>query len=291
MSFLDTVKRNKHYHNLEYPHEQEGDIYLIACGMERCDPGVTYGPEVRDGYHIHAVLSGTGTLCVNGREYHPHFGQLFILKHNEEVKYTADLKDPWEYCWVTYNGSKAKNLTEDIGFTDGVYCLDSTVDVHEFYQLIVRMHERPEMNYINDLRRRGMLLEFLATALEATETKEGRTNRIYEYEPKVYVDQAVDFIHYNYATITVADIIRYVGFSRSYFTTLFKKQIGSSPQEYLLQYRIKIAQELLLTTDQPIQSIAQKVGYENQMTFSRTFKNIVGVSPLKYRETGGIYTE
>ena len=57
MKAKDTVKRNVHYRCLEYDHDQEGDICLVACGMERCDPGINFGPEVRDCYHLHVVLS------------------------------------------------------------------------------------------------------------------------------------------------------------------------------------------------------------------------------------------
>lgn len=278
----DTAKRNRHYHCLEYDHDQNGELFLIACGMERCDPGVHYGPDLRDGYHLHAVLSGTGTLCIGGKTVHPRFGQLFLLKDNEVAEYTADTEQPWEYCWVTYNGTDARRLSEEIGFTEGVYCLDSRVEAKAFYELVLRMHERPEMNYVNDLRRKGILLEFLALAMEAAADRE--LTRRPACPSKTYVDRAVAFIHYNYATIQVQDIVEYIGYTRSYFTTLFKKQTGLSPQDYLTQYRIQQACRLLSETNLPVQQIAAQIGYENQMTFSRMFKKACGVSPTEYRK-------
>ena len=171
MKAVDTAKRNKHYRCLEYDHDQSGDICLVACGMERCDPGVNFGPEVRDCYHLHAILSGTGTLRAGGKVFHPNIGQMFLLKDNEEVQYTADKENPWRYCWVTYNGTDAARISEEIGFGEGVYCIDTSADAHEFFELVLRMHEKPEMNYINDLRRRGILLEFLALAMETSEAR------------------------------------------------------------------------------------------------------------------------
>ncbi|MBQ3417312.1 MAG: helix-turn-helix domain-containing protein [Ruminococcus sp.] len=277
----DTVKRNRHYRCLEYDHDQTGDICLIACGIERCDPGISFGPELRDCYHLHAVLSGTGTLYAGGKEFHPHVGQLFLLKDNEVVQYTADKKDPWCYCWVTYNGIEAKKLSEEIGFTDGVYCIDSKIDTYRFYELVTKMHEKPQMNHINDLRRRGILLEYLAMAMEASANSAAEHK--YEYSTEVYIQRAQNLINLNYATIRVSDVVEYIGFTRSYFTTIFTKAVGMSPQEYIIKCRLENSAKLLTHTKLSVQTIASKVGYDDQLTFSRIFRRHYGVSPTGYR--------
>ena len=281
MKAKDTVTRNKHYRCLEYDYDQSGDIFLISCGIERCDPGITFGPDLRVGYHLHAVLSGTGTLYVGDKVFHPHVGQLFLLKDNEVAKYTADKKDPWRYCWVTFNGSDAKRLCEEIGFTDGVYCLDSKIDTYQFFELVKRMHEKPQMNYINDLRRRGILLEYLSLAMDAT--KKNASEHKYEYSTEVYIQRAQVLIYLNYATIRVSDVIEYVGFTRSYFTTIFTKAVGMSPQEYIIKCRLEASCNLLTHTNLSVQAIAAKVGYDDQLTFSKLFKRHYGVSPTKFR--------
>ena len=91
---IDTAKRNRHYHCLEYDRDQNGEIFLIACGTERCEPGVRYGPDLREGYHLHMVLSGKGTLYVRNHTFYPRFGQFFLLKDHESVEYAADVSDP-----------------------------------------------------------------------------------------------------------------------------------------------------------------------------------------------------
>ena len=55
-------------------------------------------------------------------------------------------------------------------------------------------------------------------------------------------------------------------------------------QEFLLQCRIRQACKLLTETNNPIQEIARQVGYDNPLTFSKTFKTFCGVSPRSYRE-------
>lgn len=116
----DTLKRNKYYHCLEYDHDQTGELCLISCGLEQCDGGVCYGSDVKDYYCLHAVLSGTGVLRINGQILHPRANQLFLLKEGELAEYIADEHDPWKYCWVGFKGDEAYKMCDYIGFTDGI---------------------------------------------------------------------------------------------------------------------------------------------------------------------------
>lgn len=287
MKAVDRVERNIHYHCLEYDHEQPGDIFLVACGVEQCDPGVTYGPDVRDCFHLHIVKSGAGVLRVRGMQFDIHAGQMFLLKHNEEVSYTADPDNPWSYCWVTFNGSEAKQLSLDIGFLENIYVRDLRKDPEEFYALITRMHQRPEFTYINDLFRRGVLLEFLSLAMEASEEGAEAVNRRYQKPVDEYIQKAIDFMNYNYATIQVGDVIQFIGFSRGYFSTAFRKKTGVSLQDYLTRIRMKRAKKLLRETDLRIQEVAVAVGYEDQLNFSRMFRRNEEISPSDYRKRFG----
>ena len=279
----DTVARNPFYHCLEYDHDQKGDLCLVACGVEKCDPGVTYGPDLRECWHLHMIRTGGGTLHAGGKTVHPRKGQLFLLKNGETVSYTADREDPWQYCWVTYTGSMARLYSDRIGFTDGVYCLDCGADPGAFYEIIRRMQQRPEMNEVSDLFRRGLLMEFLALALDGTGYAERRRPRGSEHSPEYYVEKALGFIRYNYASMRVSDLMAYIGFSRSYFTTLFTKQVGISPQEYLLRYRIEQACRLLQETDHPVQEIASQTGFPDPLHFPRSFNKHTGASPTAFR--------
>lgn len=286
MKAKDTAVRNISYHCLEYDHEQMGDIYLVACGQEKCDPGVTCGPGLRDCYHLHVIRSGKGVLKVKGKEFFPHAGQMFLLKHNEVAEYTADRKDPWDYCWVTFHGSEASVLVQALGFDGDTYCLDNTQDPDAFYEFIRRMFEKPEMNPVNpvnDLRRRGILLEFLAFAMEAVQPQKKGKIRQDRRPIDDYVRKAEDFIRYNYASIQVTDVVNFIGFTRSYFYSVFRRKTGLSIQDYLTQVRMNRARYLLKNTDLQIQDVAMQVGYEDGLYFSRMFHKLYGMSPRTYR--------
>jgi len=83
--------------------------------------------------------------------------------------------------------------------------------------------------------------------------------------------------------ISVEDIADNCGLNRSYFGKIFKEAVGKTPQEFLLNYRMTKAAELLKLTKLSIGDIGNAVGYDNQLHFSRAFKNIYGVSPREWR--------
>ncbi len=73
--------------------------------------------------------------------------------------------------------------------------------------------------------------------------------------------------------------------SEDYLTRIFHKEIGLSLWEYLNRYRIYLATQLLLETNDTIYEIAEKSGFQDQAYFCRVFKKIYGVPPGKIRST------
>ncbi len=78
-----------------------------------------------------------------------------------------------------------------------------------------------------------------------------------------------------------------VNLSEDYLTRIFRRETGFSPWEYLSRYRIILASELLINTDDTINEIAQRTGFQDQAYFCRVFKKIHGVPPGKYRMSRG----
>ena len=71
--------------------------------------------------------------------------------------------------------------------------------------------------------------------------------------------------------------------SRSRYTALFKEQTGFAPLNYFTRLRMHSACQWLDTTDLSIKTIALRLGYEDQLYFSRTFRAVNEMSPLEYR--------
>jgi len=82
--------------------------------------------------------------------------------------------------------------------------------------------------------------------------------------------------------ITVDELSKLAGYNVQYFVRLFKRNIGCSPYQYIINYRLNEARKLL-KTDMPITQIAKMTGYSDIKSFSRSFKKKFGLSPSMFK--------
>lgn len=265
---------------------EDVELYLTVCGTERCTPDKFYGPIVRRDYHVHFILSGGGTLEMDGKVFRPHRGQIFVTVPGVNLFYYSDPEDPWHYAWISFNGSKAALYLEKAGLTAEHPVRDCYLDPEEFLGIIEEILNHHEITVANELTRTALLYQILALLVNSQNQNLEKQNKPlpHDYSPDVYVDNALAYIHNHYTDAKVSDIASYIGITRSYLTHIFKQRMEISPQEYLLSYRLEQGSRLLRTTGMSIQEIAEAIGYENPLTFSKMFKNVYGMSPKYYRQ-------
>ena len=101
-----------------------------------------------------------------------------------------------------------------------------------------------------------------------------------------YFSQIKNYIDQNYHNnIDIQSIADQLNINRSYLSVLFKKNIGLSPKKYMMDVRMKRASQLLFATKMTINEIAFSVGYNDQATFSKAFKNYFLLTPSQYRKS------
>ena len=83
--------------------------------------------------------------------------------------------------------------------------------------------------------------------------------------------------------ITNDALAQIAGLSTGHFCTAFKRTEGTSPHHYVLQCRVRRAQQLLTSTQMSLAEIADTVGFSNQSHCIHYFREIVGVTPSDYR--------
>ena len=268
-----------------FPNENFIDLCMYQFGYEQCDPGHSFGPATRNHYLFHYILSGTGTLMADNskgetRIYSVKSGQGFMIFPGQINTYIADKQLPWEYMWIEFDGLRIK---ESLSVTD--LCKDAPI--YHSHSKELREKLADEMLYIvnhpheSSFRLIGHLYLFMDYLLQsAKSTKLVSSGRMSDY----YIKEAINYIEQNFQNnISIEDIATVCGINRSYLGKIFRNSIGRSPQEFLMNYRMVKATELLKLTSLSIADISSAVGYENQLHFSRAFKNIYGVSPREWR--------
>lgn len=262
---------NNDYSNIE--------LKLYTCGVESCESGHSYGPALRSGYMIHYILDGKGIYKVNGKTYHLEKNQGFLIEPNTLAYYQADKEFPWEYTWIGFNGTKAKDYLKrtTLSVDNPIFSFPKNTDLINCMANIISVSEVTSNRNLIILSK---LYEFLYLLCEHFPNQEV----ILSDRPKNYIEEALLFIHQNYAdNISIKDIAAHVSIDRSYLHRLFKKFINKSPQEYLLAFRMEKAASLLTDTTLKISDISRSVGYTDALLFSKTFKKSKGFSPSDFR--------
>lgn len=89
-------------------------------------------------------------------------------------------------------------------------------------------------------------------------------------------------------TLTLTDLADCVQLSRSYFVRAFHRSMGLSPHAYLVERRIRHAQNAMLSTSKPLAEIALECGLSDQSHLARLFRKVVGISPSAWRRAHGM---
>ena len=86
-------------------------------------------------------------------------------------------------------------------------------------------------------------------------------------------------------SITLPDIAKAAGMNHTTLTALMKEELGLTAIEYLMKYRITVAEKQLEFTSVPIKDIANMTGFKTVQHFSRVFKSQTGATPAEFRKS------
>lgn len=255
-------------------------LAVYSTGYQKCLPSHQWGPGIRDHFLLHHVISGKGYYTSRNTTYALEAGDTFLIYPFEEITYTADPSNPWEYAWVGFVGTDAKTIMKASGFTPDHPIIYQSLNSDYVKRQLIHIYEARGSELYNAVEMTGRLYTTLSGFLH----KEGSLCITPKTSYDNYAQSAIEFIHNNYSyPITVLDIAEYVGISRSHLFRAFQETMDCSPKEYLTSFRINQACMLLLHSDLSITVIGRSVGFEDSLNFSKAFKKATGYAPSKYQ--------
>lgn len=281
------AKMEKNFKFNVFRNDKNIDLTLFQYGWEQCTPLHSYGPAKRNHYLFHYIFSGKGFLSSTDSAGVTHLyklegGQGFLICPGQVNTYYADEKNPWEYAWVEFDGVKALEYMEmaGLGWDRPVYYLKKREEGGLLKNELMSIVDNPFGSSINQIGHMYLFLDGLirCSVNRKTAVQAGRMR-------DTYIKETISFIENNYArAITVEDIAEFCNINRSYLNRLFKESTGKTLQNFLMYYRMNRAAELLKISDLTVNEIGKRCGYQNQLHFSRAFRNIFGMSPIQWRE-------
>jgi AraC-like DNA-binding protein len=253
-----------------------GELSLLnvhAIGYSFDVAGSTFASRKNEFHLVGYVLSGKGIY--NG---HPlSAGQGFIFTPNVVENIYPDKTAPLELLWFT---------SADARFYSILKYYEADEDTHIF------THAFPhELQYIKEFvlaENRstvsdGKMLELFFSVFKYHQNKQGEPSEHRSAHQK-YIDFSVSYIKANYShNITVSKLTKILGISQPYLYKIYKQAFGKSPKEFIDEYRITRAKEMLADTDLTVAKIASGVGFSDSFAFSKCFSSKQGCSPSEYR--------
>ena len=247
-------------------------INPLQCGKQICPPRYSYTSDDRDLWLLHFVISGKGTLTNRHGKQSVSENEIFVIRPLENVTYTADADDPWQYIWIGFSTSRPVPPV-----------LDNNDVIYTPYlkELFIRAYEAENFENVDTYGAYehflcGIIWEIFGVLIQNSKKDVNTANN--------YIKPALTImeLYYSDVKLTVAEIASRLRISQEHFSRIFKTETGISPKKYLNNIRMQKAVEFLTQSNDTVTRISKKVGYPDLFAFSRAFSRYYGCSPSEY---------
>ena len=265
-------------------------LELTTSGIHLYESKHSKGNAVSGHYHNHFqilyALDGEGEIYLDGKKYEFSSDQVVLIVPNSVHSIHASAKLTvlvLAFSDATLNQFLDKELLETVQHKSFYYNLDN-IKASEVRQLLRKMLFE-QTNY-DELCKYSLTVYLTELLLILRRLKEEKT--VLNAHDK-RAGQIKDYIDMNYfENITADDLSLKFDISSRYINEIYKSKYHETPLQYLQKVRIDRSKVLLLETDKDIVTVSFEVGYETLSSFYRTFRNIVGMSPNKFRTSMGL---
>ncbi|HBQ64952.1 MAG TPA: hypothetical protein DD727_08570 [Clostridiales bacterium] len=273
-SFIYRYENSKSYP--EYP-------IINSIGWEKrvYDPDDLYDYNCRKKNLNYCVfqytISGEGMLDVNGEVHKIKPGDAFLVEAPGPCRYWLPPSSPcWEFMYISLSMAS-------------LHYWNRIVDA--FGRVISLPQESPVIKYLNKLYSKALAKyqpDIFMNSLHAFSFLMHLQNYLEERSLKSkkidVLQHCIDIFQARYQeSLDLTLLSEYAGVSANYIIKLFKRDIGTTPIQYLNTYRLKVAESLLLETNSPVAFICRKCGFKNANYFIRLFKRKFRTTPSQYR--------
>jgi AraC-like DNA-binding protein len=224
--------------------------------------------------------TGSGFYSVNGEK--PKMlqsRQLIMIPPDTPHIYGASEENPWSIYWVHFKGSLVdpyygmlKNLIPI--FLPDMFGEKLRKMFRQCFTMLKTPLQTEEYFYLCQIV--GTMIALAPCA--------GKNSMLHFHSGNSMIEKTIAFMEKHlHDIVSLDELVQVAGCSRSYLNYLFQKVSGNSPLAYFLRAKMQSASRDLYFSTLPVKDIALSYGIEDPYYFSRLFKKVMGMSPLKYR--------
>lgn len=257
-------------------------FYLTEVGKFYAGKGYYTERSDKDSYLILYTISGRGSITVDGNEIDIYAHNAVFINCNSHQFYKTESDVPWVFLWAHINGTGVEPYYSLVNV--GRVSQEKISDYADFVELFEEILITSKFNDVRTLSNLSVNLQRLLSIILKSRLSSSNNKK---HESHIAdIRSSVDYIRKNYKRqISIDDIIHRINISKYYFIRLFKQYMGTTPYDYLINYRINQAKILLNSTSMPIGDISQEVGFLDESNFISHFKRQTGIKPTEYRNS------
>lgn len=218
------------------------------------------------------ITGGSGTIIIEQQRCTFTSGQILLLPPYTSYEYSSDPLHPFSCVWAEFCGGDSERFVHHLMVHNGPIFTTPVFD--EMTKLCMSLaHPEPNhrMTWISKRIYESFLLLNDACCYCISQKQETIC------EVLDYIDQHLQ------DNLTLSSLSQLFGYNSTYFSKFFLRHTGFHFARYLLRRRVERARQLLLSTNLPLEQMAQQLGFYDASHFIRKFKEIEGVSPSRYR--------
>lgn len=277
---------------------QKGDFLLpfVVCKTVLPDFYTTFPMHWHNEMEIVYIEEGEFEECIDFEYYHVKKGDIILINpcvlhsfrqhENERARFRTIMFD---FSMLTGNTADASSIKYFNPFLEGSYLSPQIIspgqnhysELAECVRTIINTYTEKETFF--EIKIKSELYKlFYILFRNFFECESGDTNIKDSTTRNIKI--ILDYIGENYMKpITIDELADNVNLSKHYFMRFFKKYMGMTCIEYINDYRLNIATNLLLTTRMQITEVAASIGITNLSYFNRIFKKKYHMTPKEYR--------
>ena len=245
--------------------------HIRGVVFQKCTQAWELPEQELDAYNLTYVIQGEARYIIGGKPYDLAPGSLLVLPR-DTLRRAITFPDRLMHCFsVDFDLRNTKN--QEAGLPLPVCSLPGRHEdiIHMFYDLSFSWLNKQPGSLI---KCRGLFLQILHRFLELiifkddTGTRDSRIAKVVRYITAHYAER-----------ITVKMMAKMTGLNTTYFGLLFRREMGISLNRYLIQLRVKNAENMLASGEYKVGNIAEACGFIDMSHFYKQFKMIKGFPP------------